>query len=79
MTDGVDAAVQRMEPAASQSMPDRATTDPQRRELRARDHAVLTPCERRDLLVDVVRSSFGPYAGLNLDGVGHRAMVARKM
>jgi hypothetical protein len=79
MTDGVNAPVQWVESAAFQSMADCSTAHPQRRELPTRDHAVLTPCQSGDLLVDVVRSRFGPHIGLNLDCVVHRAMVARKV
>jgi hypothetical protein len=68
-----------MQPAALQPVPDRASPDPDRRELPSGDDPVLPRRKCRDLGVDVVRRTFGPYDGLNRQVTGHRASVAPRV
>jgi hypothetical protein len=49
--DRVDAAVDQMQPTAANAMIDPGDAQPERPQLRSRDHAVLSPGERGDLHV----------------------------
>jgi hypothetical protein len=78
MTDGVDAAMQTVQPAFLESMLDGAPANAQRVELRTRDDAVLTLRERRDLGVRAPLS-LTIHDRVKLNRVGHGVMVAWKV
>lgn len=56
MADGIDAAVDRMQPAVSDPSVDRTRADPQRPKLPPRHHPVLTLSQLPDDPVDTTRA-----------------------
>ena len=78
MTDGIDAAVQAVQPTLLDSMLDSAPANAHSVELRAGDDAMLTLRERRDPSVNA-RLSLTVHYRVNRNLVGHRRMVARKV
>jgi hypothetical protein len=78
MTDRVNAAMHSMEPTAFQSVVDGARTHPERRDLPARNDAVLALRDRGDPFVDPARPKFAPHDGSNFGLAVHQPMVARK-
>jgi hypothetical protein len=70
--------MQEMQPPTLQSAIDCARPNPQRRNLPARDDAMLPDRQRCNLAVDRTRSRFTPYIDVNLNRVGHGAILARE-
>jgi len=62
----VDAAVHDVQPAGLEAMADRTPSEAERRQLSARDDAVLRRRERGDVGVRRPSARFGPMVGLDL-------------
>jgi hypothetical protein len=78
--------VQNVETAAFEPVPDRAPAQAEVGELRAGDHPVLAPRERRDQPLARMLATFGPYFGLKVariphgpDGGGESVSVDRRI
>ena len=78
MADCVDTAMQRMESTTFESAVDRARPHSHRRDLPARDDAVLALRERRDLTIHGVRLRFAPHSGVNCNLAGHGPRMTPK-
>jgi hypothetical protein len=76
MADRVDAAVNRMQQPASDTVLDRAAPEPELRQLRSRDDATLGARERGDRLIRS-RVRFDIYSMANRTRDGHAPIVAR--
>ena len=76
MPDGIDAAVQRMQPAQRESVLDRIRSEAEVEELCARDDAMLPSRNRRDRRLHTTRRTFGAHNALNVRLVRHARIVA---
>jgi hypothetical protein len=71
LSDGVDAAVERMEAFALHPMVDRTVAQPQAGKLGSSHHPVLPLSKLRDLLVVLTRLTFPPYYVVKVNLVAH--------
>jgi hypothetical protein len=78
MADGVDTAVEAMQPAEAHATADRIATESEREQLPTRDDAVLGRRERRDLGVDSTRSTLYAHIARFVERVGHAPIVAKQ-
>jgi len=87
MADGVDAAVNGMQPRPVQAHLDRPGPDPRGKQLPPRDEPVLSLRQPGNPVINITRPAFAPYYGVNAvfvrhedDGaVGWRASGARNV
>jgi hypothetical protein len=79
MADGVDAAVERVQPAGTHAAVDRMAAAVEFSQLAPRDDAVLVGGKHRDRRIQAKRVDFAANSAANSSRVGHRAsMRARR-
>ncbi len=78
MSDRIHAAMDGVEPAALEPVPDRPAAEPEVQQLPVGDHPVLALREGAEGPVVVDTCSLSPYYGLELQLIRHRPKLGRR-